>query len=299
MKKETRFVLCLMIFALAFGIVGYTSANFAGPYEMQNWNSSGIPPGGIPPDIPYGTTSITPSSGSTASAVFGYNVSLLYGGGVKYRTATFSTTAAHTGTISFDWVYSFHHAWYNVYADFYVFADSPSGTTTIHLVDFQGYGGQLTYTGSSTIGVKSGYKFGFIVGGSNYDYFSFLQGNLTISNFIQTATIDIDIDPNTLNLKSSGKWVTAYIESTDFDVEDIDIGTVKLEGTITAETQPVEVGDYDNDGIPDLMVKFNRQALIEYLDGLTGPVELTVSGLLYGSIIFNGSDTIEVINPKK
>ena len=283
-----------MALALAFGIVGYASADFSGPYEMQNWSSSGL--------IDEfgnnsGTTSITPSSGPTASAEFGYNVSLS-GGGVSYRTATFSTTADHTGSISFDWQYDFFHSWYDVEADLYVFSNGPSGTT-VHLLDFysEGNTGPRNFEGSSTIWVESGYDFGFIVGGSNYDSNSALLGTLTITNFSISPVIDID--PNTLNLKSSGKWLTTYIEATDFDVEDIDISTVKLEGTISAEAQPAEVGDYDNDGIPDLMVKFNRQALIEYLNGLIGSVELTVSGNLYNGILFQGSDTIVVINPAK
>ncbi len=76
----------------------------------------------------------------------------------------------------------------------------------------------------------------------------------------------IDIDPDTLNLKSKGKWVTVYIElSEGFDVEDIDIDTLELEG-IPAEDSPTEIGDYDDDGIPDLMVKFDRKALIEHLE---------------------------------
>jgi hypothetical protein len=46
---------------------------------------------------------------------------------------------------------------------------------------------------------------------------------------------EIDIDPDTLNLKSKIKWVTAYIELPGgYDVADIDVGTVKLwyEGNI-------------------------------------------------------------------
>jgi hypothetical protein len=31
-----------------------------------------------------------------------------------------------------------------------------------------------------------------------------------------------------------------------------------LEGTIPAEDHPTEIGDYDDDGITDLMIKFDR-----------------------------------------
>ena len=47
-----------------------------------------------------------------------------------------------------------------------------------------------------------------------------------------------------------------------------------------------------------MMVKFDREALIDYLDGTTGEVTLTVSGEVAGTP-FEGSDTITVIKPRK
>ena len=108
----------------------------------------------------------------------------------------------------------------------------------------------------------------------------------------------IDIDPNTLNLKSKGKTVTAYIEfPEDFNVTEIDISTVYLEGSIPAKLHPSEVGDYDDDNIPDLMVKFDQKALIEYLDGVTGETTLTIKGEIDEAPVFAGSDIITVIYP--
>lgn len=112
------------------------------------------------------------------------------------------------------------------------------------------------------------------------------------------VTATVDIDPDTLNLKSNGNWVTAYIELPEgHDVANIDVGTVLLEDTIPAASHPTDVGDHDGDGIPDLMVKFSRADLIAYLkaNGLTsGDVELTVTGYV-DSVLFEGSDTIRVI----
>jgi hypothetical protein len=117
---------------------------------------------------------------------------------------------------------------------------------------------------------------------------------------ITTLEAVVDIHPNTLNLKSKGKWAAAYIELPDgYNVADIDVSTVLLESTIPAELSLTEVGDYDNDDIPDLKVKFDRQALIEYLDGMVGEVTLTASGELGEDTPFEGSDTITVINPGK
>ena len=41
----------------------------------------------------------------------------------------------------------------------------------------------------------------------------------------------VDTDPDTLNLKSNGKFVTVYIELPEgYNVEDIDLEIVRLEG---------------------------------------------------------------------
>jgi len=116
-------------------------------------------------------------------------------------------------------------------------------------------------------------------------------------NIVQAT---VDIEPVTLNLKSKGKWVTAYIELLYvYDVADIDMSTVMLDSTIPTEDHPAKIGDYDDDGITDLMVKFDRRELIDYLGGTTGEVTLTLSGELNDGMPFEGSDIITVIKPGK
>ena len=47
------------------------------------------------------------------------------------------------------------------------------------------------------------------------------------------------VNPNTLNLKSKGKWITAYIELPEgYSVENIDLSTVLLNNEIPAEEKP-------------------------------------------------------------
>jgi hypothetical protein len=114
---------------------------------------------------------------------------------------------------------------------------------------------------------------------------------------VSTVTASVDIHPNTLNLKSNGRWVTAYIELPEgYDVGDIDVGTVLLEDSIPAASYPTSIGDHDHDGVPDLMVKFSRADLIAYLkaNGLTsGDVELSVTGYV-DDVLFKGTDSIRV-----
>ena len=57
-----------------------------------------------------------------------------------------------------------------------------------------------------------------------------------------------------------------YIELPEgYKPSDIDISSIRLEGTIPAEVRPYAIGDNDKDGIPDLMVKFNRSDVINAL----------------------------------
>jgi len=118
---------------------------------------------------------------------------------------------------------------------------------------------------------------------------------LTGGEFILQTATTVDFDPDTLNLKSKGKYVTVYIElPPDYDVGQIDVSSVMLNEVVPALTKPTEVGDYDGDGIPDLMVKFDRAAVQEILQ-VGEQVEVTITGKAAG-VTFQGADTIRVLD---
>jgi hypothetical protein len=105
--------------------------------------------------------------------------------------------------------------------------------------------------------------------------------------------VAIDLDPNTLNCRSNGRWVTCYIEPPEpYLAEDIDVSSLRLEG-INAADRPVNIGDHDADGIPDLMVKFDRATLCAFLSPGECTIELT--GQLLDGTPLAGADAIRVI----
>jgi len=105
----------------------------------------------------------------------------------------------------------------------------------------------------------------------------------------------IDFDPNTLNHKSKGKWVTVYIELPErYDVCDTDVGSIYLNNFISAALSPSEIDDIDKDGVEDLMVKFEREDVL-YLLNQGENVEVIISGNLYDGTHFEGRDSIKVI----
>ncbi|MCG2725367.1 MAG: right-handed parallel beta-helix repeat-containing protein [Elusimicrobia bacterium] len=137
----------------------------------------------------------------------------------------------------------------------------------------------------------------------------------TISvKIIPPLLITLDLNPDTLNLKSQGQYVTAYIEvSGTKATEDIEPPTIKiisindeLLSTPIALVQETagksgklkfaEIGDYDEDGIADLMVKFDRQSLINVLP-IGEQVEITLQGKFKDDEEFTAQDYIRTILP--
>ena len=112
---------------------------------------------------------------------------------------------------------------------------------------------------------------------------------------IQIIPATIDFDPDVLNLRSKGRYVTAYIElPMGYDISQIDISSIGLNSIVPALIMPSDVGDHDHDGIPDLMVKFDRSAVQGVVE-TGGTLEITVTGEIEG-MQFEGIDTIRVID---
>jgi YVTN family beta-propeller protein len=112
------------------------------------------------------------------------------------------------------------------------------------------------------------------------------------------VAVGFDFDPNTLNLHSMGRWVTGHIEPRPpRTASEIVLRSIRLNGLVPADTcGPHSVGDEDHDGLPDLMVKFDRQAVsLSVPDGDRVPV--TVTGEV-GPRLFAGTDTIRVRRAK-
>ena len=119
----------------------------------------------------------------------------------------------------------------------------------------------------------------------------------------------IDIDPDTLNRKSHGKWVTVYITLPDgYDVGAIDTSSIAITSLVGVSCDPEytqgadlsfvpQVGDRDEDGIADLTVKFDRQVLLANL--CLDDVSITIEGELTTGELFSGSDSIRIIDRGK
>ena len=116
-----------------------------------------------------------------------------------------------------------------------------------------------------------------------------ITGELVNIHIPTLGQIELDIDPDTLNLQSKGEWITCYIWLPEgYDVADIDPESILLNGQVTPDW-----GRVDETG-QMLIVKFNRSEVQDILE--VGEVELTISGELTDGTKFEGTDTITVID---
>jgi len=111
---------------------------------------------------------------------------------------------------------------------------------------------------------------------------------------IARLDVEVMIHPETLNLRSGGKWITVkiYLPS-DVDPKGLDLSKVKL--WIDGESVSPEWGNAGDDYV---MLKFSRSWVQDRVP-LGDEVELKVTGELPGGGSFLDTDTIRVINPGK
>ncbi|MBI4416130.1 MAG: hypothetical protein HY557_04010 [Euryarchaeota archaeon] len=115
---------------------------------------------------------------------------------------------------------------------------------------------------------------------------------------------EIDFDPDALNPRSAGRWVTVYIElPAGHDPADIDASAIRLDDALAPVLDPRYgfvrdpagyLVDHDRDGVLERMVKFDRAAVITLLPVGTNPVRVT--GELSDGLSFSGwSDPVRVL----
>lgn len=130
---------------------------------------------------------------------------------------------------------------------------------------------------------------------------------------------DVNVDikprscPNPIDPKSSGKLPVAILGTSDFDVQDIDVSTVLLEGvapfrnnvedvsTPAADGDECDCTEDGPDGYEDLTLKFETQDIISAIGPVTsGDVkELTITGFLLDGTRFESRDCVIVVGGKE
>jgi hypothetical protein len=111
----------------------------------------------------------------------------------------------------------------------------------------------------------------------------------------------IEIFPQTLNLKSRGRWILASIELPKGNyAKDINVSSIRLNGTISADLRFRAIAGFGCGGKRVLIVAFDRADVEDYISAAVGhgcvTVTLTITGKLKNGRTFQGSDTIRILN---
>lgn len=120
---------------------------------------------------------------------------------------------------------------------------------------------------------------------------------------VPTLKATVVVNSNSLNLKSGGNWVTAYIElPKGYDVSNINVSTILVNFTIPVDfSAPSTMGDFDRDGTPDLMVKFNRAEIASFIfnniniEDKSTITTLRITGYLTNGTPFQSAATIKIV----
>ena len=116
-------------------------------------------------------------------------------------TWTFTATADDDESVSLDWTFDGFHGFFLDWAQLFVFADGPSGTTTTTLVSTPmcefcpgEIDGPFSFSGSTSIDVQEGFAYGIIVKGANFDCCGALNGTIAIGVADDEDSDDEDSD---------------------------------------------------------------------------------------------------------
>lgn len=121
--------------------------------------------------------------------------------------------------------------------------------------------------------------------------------SVRVEGILGTVTGTLDFSPNSLNVYNRHGRVSCLVELPEpYDAGQIVVESVRLNDVVAPLEGSAAVGDVDEDGIPDLLLKFDRGAVIDALpNGMEVAVRL--SGVLAGGETFEAIDHIRVFEP--
>ena len=136
-----------------------------------------------------------------------------------------------------------------------------------------------------------------VVGSLDHNVYAFAAPSSAPS----VVTAAVHFDPCALNLRSKGKWITAYIQlPEDHSPADIVASTVLLNDTISPVLDPkygfVEKAngylvDRNGDGVIERMLKFDRASVVSLIrqgGGMRREVSISITGELEDGTTFEG-----------
>jgi probable HAF family extracellular repeat protein len=116
-----------------------------------------------------------------------------------------------------------------------------------------------------------------------------MAGRIDMGAYESPLQAEARIVPRTINLASKGNWITCYIRlPKGYNVDDIEINSVLLEDTVPAASLSV---DEQKKVATAKFICEEVQAILE-----AGDINLKITGRLTDGTVFEGTDTIKVLD---
>lgn len=112
---------------------------------------------------------------------------------------------------------------------------------------------------------------------------------ISLNVSLLSRSVSLDFDPDTLNIKSNGRWITAFLLTDNAFAEDIEASSLLLNDLIVLDRWIIQ-------NETTLVVKFNRLAVQSTLS-MSGTIDVRITGLWKDGEIFVVHDSIRVISP--
>ncbi|HSA94614.1 MAG TPA: NosD domain-containing protein, partial [Acidobacteriota bacterium] len=98
---------------------------------------------------------------------------------------------------------------------------------------------------------------------------------------------ELAVDPAGASLTGPGEWLMTYIElPAGLSLEDIDMSTILLNGSVSSGGGMGSAGDVDDDGIPDLGIRFVSADARKVLNRSGAGPEVVVTGRFKSGLLF-------------
>ena len=113
-----------------------------------------------------------------------------------------------------------------------------------------------------------------------------------------TLTARVAVQPDTLNLRSAGKFITVLVGVRGHRAGEINVTTLRLSIDGAGSLQPIGcargTGDHEGEGVGDLMLKFSRPEVVA-LAHVGDRVRFALTGSLRDGTPLSGADNVRVI----
>jgi hypothetical protein len=152
------------------------AADFTGDLAPAMWSMHYLVPGG--PASP----SVTQATSDTLD--LNYNFDGNRQSPKNGFTQFFSVYSARTGDLSFDYDYTGNHSWFQAHTSLRFFYENEHVENTVVLIPLTSVGGDFSFSGSVTIPVMAGSRWGFAMFGLHNDGAFLMHGTIHLSNLV-------------------------------------------------------------------------------------------------------------------